>query len=95
MSGVVYLVAHPGAGGDVLLRVLEAAQRYVAHHADLTTPGAAAPCDLDRSFKDLRAAVRDMNRRFSDDGNQTMLRTLTAGNGREAALPGARQARSP
>lgn len=98
MSGVVYLVSHPGAGGDVLLRVLEAAQRYVAHHADLAipaAPGSSALFDLHRSFKDLQAAVQAMNRRFSDDDNQTVLRTLAAGNDREAAFATARQARSP
>lgn len=98
MSGVVYLVSHPGAGGDVLLRVLEAAQRYVAHHADLTTPsatGSSALFDLHRSFRDLQTAVRTMNRRFSDDESQVTLRMLAGGGGREASLPAARQGYSP
>lgn len=81
MSGLVYLVSHPKAGSDVLLRVLEAAQRYIACHADLAVPpdAQAAPlADLHRSFNDLQAAVRDMNRHFSEDDGRTMLDALAA-----------------
>lgn len=87
MSGVVYLMSHPKAGGDVLLRVLEAAQRYIACHADLVTPADGAPlADLRRSFNDLQVAVRDMNRRFSEDEGGTMLDALASGADRGQVL---------
>lgn len=89
MSGVVYLVSHPKAGGDVLLRVLEAAQRYIACHADLATPAdpeAPPLANLRRSFNDLQLAVRDMNRRFSEDEGRTVLDALAASGDRGPVL---------
>ena len=92
MSGLVYLVSHPKAGGDVVLRVLEAAQRYMACHAELATPPAVADtpavplADLRRSFNDLQSAVREMNRRFSEDDGRTMLDALAACGDRGRAL---------
>jgi len=83
MGGVVYLVSHPKSGGDVLLRVLEAAQRYIACHADFVAPpdphmppGQDVRQDLHRSFNDLQAAVRDMNRRLGQDGGASLLNPL-------------------